>query len=118
MLLLHLLVVAPALLSLSGKDELLHGLENFVHTPHVFVEKVAGIDLEKPMISLIFLGAPVPPLHPLSQRFGVFLSLLHLFFGSRGNQSILRSRLGRVACGMAGWVRLVSGEEAGENLII
>jgi hypothetical protein len=94
MLLLHLLVVAPALFCFSGRDKLLHCLKNFVHAPHVFVEKVARVQLQEPMISLIFFGAPVPPLHPLSQRFGVFLSLLHLFFRNSSILLILSSGLG------------------------
>ena len=40
MLFFHLLMMTPALLSLSGQDKLLHGLEYLVHPPHLLVQEM------------------------------------------------------------------------------
>ena len=56
---LHLLVVTAALLGLSGAHKLFHGLENLVHASHLTVHEVLIMDLEKPMIPLVFFGEPM-----------------------------------------------------------
>jgi hypothetical protein len=58
-------VVASALLCFSRADELLHGLEDSVCPSHSFVDEMFGVELEEPMISLVFLKVPVSSLLPL-----------------------------------------------------
>jgi len=52
-LLLHLLMVAAALLSLPGSDEVFHGLKDPIHASHLSVHKVLIVDLQKPMVFLV-----------------------------------------------------------------
>jgi len=62
---LHLLMVAPALLSFPSLNEFFHGLENLVHSPHMFVKEVLTVDLKEPVISLILLVIPMTSLETL-----------------------------------------------------
>lgn len=52
---LHFLMMTAALLSLSGPDELLHRLEDLVSPTHVAVHEVLIVQLQEPVILLIFL---------------------------------------------------------------
>ena len=59
----HFLMVASTLLCLSSSDEDGYRLEDLVHPPHVLVNEVRAIDLEEPMVLLIFLLGPVSRFH-------------------------------------------------------
>jgi hypothetical protein len=58
-LFLHFLMVAATLLGFPRGHKEGHGLKYFIHSPHVFVQEVMMVDLQKPVISLIFLDCPV-----------------------------------------------------------
>jgi hypothetical protein len=66
---LHFLVMTPALFGLSGLHELLHCFEDLVHPSEVLVEEVLVVELEEPVISLVFICIPVSFLHARGQRF-------------------------------------------------
>ena len=55
MFLLHLLVVAPALLGLPAAHEQRHRFEDLISASHVFVEKMLVVYFEEPMVPLVFL---------------------------------------------------------------
>ena len=55
-LFLHFLMVASALLGLSAANKYFHCLENLVGSSHVAVDEVLVVDLQKPMIALVFFG--------------------------------------------------------------
>lgn len=58
--LLHLLVMAPALLSLPSAQEAFHGLEYFIAPPQMLIDEVVVMDLQKPVVLLFLLVTPVP----------------------------------------------------------
>lgn len=64
-LLLHLLVVGPALISSPGTDKVSHRLEDLVHPPHILVLKVPVEHFKEPVVSLLLGGVPVPHQPPL-----------------------------------------------------
>lgn len=117
-LLLHLLMVAPALLGLSGLDELFHGLEYLVHPPHVLVQEVLAVDFEEPVISLIFLVVPMAPLETLGQRFRIFAALLGLLFAFVPGVVGFGLGEGRVRSDVTYGVLVVLVEKAGQDLVI
>lgn len=74
-LFLHFLVMAAALLSFTSSHEFSHTCEYPVHSPQAAVHEMAMMNLEKPVISLIFLHRPVS-----EQLIRVFLPLhVHTF---------------------------------------
>ena len=52
--------MASALLSFSWADECSHSFKDFVKSPHLLADEVLMIDLQKPMVSLVFFVGPVP----------------------------------------------------------
>jgi hypothetical protein len=58
-LFLHFLVMAAALFCLSWPHKDRHRLEDLVHPPHEFVEKMMVMGLKEPVIFLIFLDRPM-----------------------------------------------------------
>lgn len=72
-LLLHLLVVAPALLCLPGLNEVGHALEDLVGPSEVLEDEVFVVNLEEPVIEFVFLSGPMSFL----DIFGLFLSNLN-----------------------------------------
>jgi hypothetical protein len=58
-LFLHLLVMAAALFCLSWSHKDRHRLEDLVHPPHEFVEKMMVMDLKEPVIFFILLDWPM-----------------------------------------------------------
>ena len=75
-LFLHFLVMASALFSFTRNDKSFHSFEDLVHSSHMLIDKVVGVDLEEPMISFVFFKIPMSSLHAFGQGPGVFLSLL------------------------------------------
>lgn len=69
-LFLHLLMMAAALLGLSGPDEVGHCFEDFVHPSQMSVDEVVAVDLQKPVVSFVLL------LKPMTCIFARFLTLL------------------------------------------
>jgi hypothetical protein len=92
-LLLHFLMVAPALLGLPGADEDLHSLENLVHSPHVPIHKVPIVYLQKPMIFFILVGRPMPPIH-IFEILLTFSTPLASFLGKRADTGDAQILLG------------------------
>lgn len=66
---LHFLVMAPALLRLSGLDEYGHALEYFVCPAEVLLDEMTVVYLQEPVVQFILLLSPVPLLDVL----GLFL---------------------------------------------
>ena len=54
-LLLHLLMVAAALLGLPRPHEQRHTLEYFIHAPQVLIDEMPTVHLNEPMVSLVLL---------------------------------------------------------------
>ena len=54
-LFLHFLMMTPALFSFSRANEQRHRFENFIQSPHLLVDEVIMMNLQKPMILLVFL---------------------------------------------------------------
>ena len=79
-LFLHLLMVTPALLCLSSSNEYLHRLEYLVSSSHVTVHEVLVVNLQKPMITLVFFRQPVS----MVELFWLFLSHLSALDGLLG----------------------------------
>ena len=52
---LHFLVMASALLSLPSTYKQLHGLEYFICSAHVAVDKVLVMNLQEPVVLLVLL---------------------------------------------------------------
>ena len=78
-LFLHLLMMAPTLLSLSCSDEYLHGLEDLVHPSEMTVHKVFVVHLQEPMIFFILFMRPMPTIYLLC----LLIPLIHLFASFR-----------------------------------
>ena len=78
-LFLHLLMMTAALLGLPAADERSHIFKDLIGPPEMLEDEVPTVDLQKPMISLIFLGSPVPLLDVL------LLLLRRLQFWVRGS---------------------------------
>lgn len=53
---LHFLMMTSALFSLTCSYEKFHSFEDFVHAPHVPIDEMRIMNLQKPMIFFIFLG--------------------------------------------------------------
>ena len=79
-LFLHFLMVTSALFCLAWIHEFFHRLEDFVHPPHVLVDKMSGVHFEEPVISFVLLKVPMPFLSSLTQSLSAFSSLLYFFF--------------------------------------
>lgn len=79
-LLLHFLVMAPALIGGPGADEGGHAFENLVHASELFVLKVAVVHFQEPVISLLLEGVPVANKLSWLQRLPSPLLLLGLLF--------------------------------------
>lgn len=77
---LHFLVVASTLFGLPGAHEDSHGLEYFVHSPHMFIQKMVVVNLQEPMIPFVLLKSPMSELLVGIEGF--------LTFGSSGPGSI------------------------------
>ena len=96
-LLLHLLVVAAALFRLPGLYEIGHALEDFISSSQIFVNEMSVMQLQKPVVKLVFLGTPVPLLdilclllRHLHLRVQVpFLRLLFVFFSGEPDMTLL-----------------------------
>jgi hypothetical protein len=56
MLFLHFLVMTSTLFRLPGVHELGHTGENLIHPPQVPVHEVTVVDLEEPVVLLVFLN--------------------------------------------------------------
>ena len=96
-LLLHLLVVAAALLGLPSLDEVGHALEYFVGPAQVLVDEVLVVQFKKPVVELVLLGGPVPLLNvlrlllrQLHLRVNIpFLRFLFVFLSGQPNVALL-----------------------------
>lgn len=55
----HFLMMATALLGFSRANKKRHRFKDFIHSPHVFVQKVVIMDLKEPVISLVFFQCPM-----------------------------------------------------------
>lgn len=58
-LLLHLLMMTPALFCLSCGDEASHVLEDLIRSSEILEDEVFAVDLQEPMVSLVFLCSPM-----------------------------------------------------------
>lgn len=78
-LFLHFLMMTATLLGLPAADECSHIFKDFIGPSEMFEDEVATVYLQEPMISLIFLGSPMPLLD-------ILLLLLRRFqFWMRGS---------------------------------
>lgn len=59
-LLLHFLVMAAALLCLSGLDEVRHSLEYLISPPEVLLYEVLTVNLQEPVVQLVLFCTPMP----------------------------------------------------------
>ena len=53
-------MMATTLLCCTSADEFFHRLEDPIHPAEVLIEEVVEVDLQEPMISLMFIGLPMP----------------------------------------------------------
>jgi len=81
-LLLHLLVVAPALLCLPGSDEVGHAFEDFVGPAQMLQHEMAVVQFQEPVIQLVFFVRPVSFLYVFGLCLcGVVLEMWVLLLG-------------------------------------
>ena len=59
-LFLHFLMMAAALFGLPAADERSHIFKDLIGPPEMLEDEVPTVYLQEPMISLIFLGSPMP----------------------------------------------------------
>lgn len=85
MFLLHLLVMTAALFGLPSANKLFHGLEDLISSPEVTIHEVLIVDLQKPVVHLVFLYRPVPPVDSF-EPFLLLPALPSLALGSCGRR--------------------------------
>ena len=82
---LHFLMMTSALLSLSCSYEACHALKDFICPSKMFMNEVAIVNLEEPVIQFVLLKSPMPFLYVFCLFLWAFNSditifLLSLFF--------------------------------------
>lgn len=96
-LLFHFLMMASALFCFPRGDKGCHIFEDFISSSKMFMYEMATMNLQKPMISFVFLGCPVSFLYILFLFFSCllfymrasFLEFLLMFFSGKADMTLL-----------------------------
>ena len=72
-------MVAPALLCLSGPDEIGHGFEDFVRSAKVLKNEMTVVEFQEPVVKFVFFSSPMSLLYILGLSFWLVVLEMRVF---------------------------------------